>query len=476
MKTFLKIFLKILKPIRPIRVALLWVALAFAPALLAFTACTNIFQAEVSTNVTTDNLLRTGYSGALLQMRGSYQRLANVMDDIIISGEVASDNAEECGGFTSQRDMDYGEFYNFAPEVNLIYAGLHDARGQADLFLTQYINSYDLTLNYTDAAVPVATRKLTMTAYAQLIRGWATMELGMLFTNVNFNRGPAVSAEEALRRAAQDFTAIEAAFASSTPPEAVFEGIDLRRAAATLNAKTQLQLGAFDASIQAASGGYTATSGGVSAAGAVTIAFLRTASNISTIDGNLIFTLVGNSANAQKQFAMNKWFIQNDSLEQRIALDSTLSTGQKFVFNAAVDLEVFRGYVLGYRTNATVVTPRTPTKYSASTVQARPLRLLSWQDNTLTWAEALIRKGDLQGGIAKLNELRATAKNDRNVAVPLRTVSSRDAALNDILWERRVEFMCEGADRFITLRRFAVPHYESKAQYALPIPNTEEGQ
>lgn len=439
-------------------------------------SCANIFQAEVSTNVTTDNLLRTGYSGALLQMRGSYQRLANVMDDIVVSGEVASDNAEECGGFTSQRDMDYGEFYNFAPEINLIYAGLHDARGQADLFLTQYINSYDLTVNYGGGTVPVETRKRTMTAFAQLVRGWATLYLGSLFSNVNFNRGTPISAEETLRRAAQDFAAIEAAYGSATPPEAVFEGIDLRRAAATLNAKAQLQLGAFDATIQAASGGYAPTTGGAMAAGAVTISFLRTASNISTVDGNLIFTLIGNSANPQKQFAMNSWFLQNDSLDQRIALDSTLPTGQKHVFNAAVDLELFRGYVLGYRTNATVVTPRVPSKYVASTVQLKPLRLLSWQDNVLTWAEALVRKGDVPAGIAKLNEIRTLARTDRGAAAPLRAPTTRDAALNDLLWERRVEFLCEGADRFITLRRFGIQHYESRVQYAFPIPNTEEGQ
>lgn len=449
--------------------------------LLAFAvfgaSCSNIFEAEVSTNVTTNELLRTGYSGAVLQMRGSYQRLANVMDDIIVSGEVASDNAEECGGFTSQRDMDYGEFYNFAPEVNLIYAGLHDARGQADLFLNEYIEQYDLTLNYAGGAVPVATRKQTMIAYARLIRGWSTMYLGMLFSKVNFNRAASVTAEEALRRAAQDFAAVEAAYASANAPEAVFEGIDIRRAAATLNAKTQLQLGAFDAAIQAATAGYTATSGGTgAAAGTVSMAFLRTASNISTIDGNLIFTLVGNTANAQKQFAMNKWFLQNDSLEARIALDSTIPTGAKHVLNAAVDLEAFRGYTLGYRSSASVVTPRTPRKHAASTVQNNPIRLLSWQDNLLIWAEALIRKGDVTAGIAKLNELRATAKNDRSVAVPLRTATTSEAALNDILWERRVEFMCEGGDRFITLRRFAVPHYESKTQYALPIPSTEEGQ
>lgn len=440
-------------------------------------ACSNIFQAEVSTNVTTDNLLQTGYSGAVLQMRGSYQRLANVMDDITVSGEVATDNAEECGGFTSQRDMDYGEFYNFAPEVNLIYAGLHDARGQADSFLNEYIEKYDLTLNYTGGTVPVATRKQSMIAFARLVRGWSTMYLGMLFSKVNVNRAAALTPEEVLRRAAEDFTAIEALYSSATAPEAVFEGIELRRAAATLNAKTQLQLGAFDAAIQAATAGYTPTSGVAGAsAGFIGIAFLRTASNISTIDGNLIFTLIGNTANAQKQFAMNKWFLQNDSLEARIALDSTLPTGAKFVFNAAVDLEIFRAYSLGYRTSASVVTPRIARKHAASTVQGTQLRLLSWQDNVLTWAEALIRKGDLAGGVAKLNEIRSLAKNDRNLAVPLRTATTREAALNDILWERRVEFMCEDADRFITLRRFAIPHYESKAQYALPIPNTEDGQ
>lgn len=437
--------------------------------------CSSPFEAEVSTNVTTDDLLKTGYSGALLQMRGSYQRLANVMDDITVSGEVASDNAEECGGFTSQRDMDYGEFYNFAPEVNLIYAGLHDARGQADQFLTQYIDKYDLTLNYGGGTVPVATRKKTMIAYAQLMRGWSTLYLGLLFKEVNFNRVARGSAEEAIRRAVQDFAAIETAFASADAPEAVFEGADIRRAAATLNAKAQLQLGSFDAAVQAASNGYAPATGGAALAGTISIAFLRTASNISTIDGNLIFTLIGNTANAQKQFAMNKWYLQNDSLDQRIALDSTLPTGAKFVQNASVDLELFRGYVLGYRTSATVVTPRTPTKHAASTVQGKALRMLAWQDNVITWAEALIRKGDVTGGIAKLNELRATAKTDAGKPVPLRTASTADAALNDILWERRVELMCENADRFITLRRFGVPHYESKAQYALPIPSTEDG-
>ncbi len=431
---------------------------------LAAVDCSKPFDAEVSTNVTTDNLLNSGYSGALLQMRGSYQRLANVLDDVTVDLEVASDNAEETGGHTSQRDLDYGEFYTNTPEINVLYAGLHDARGQADLFLRQYIDRYDLSLNYTGGAVPIDVRRKSMTAYATLVRGWSALYLGLIFDKVNFNRGPRQDAQYALVQALADFAAIDSLYASaSARPEPLFEGIDIQKAAHTLAAKAQLQLGNYDAAVTMAQSGYTSAVTG----GKLAVFYAAGAGDITTVDGSLIYTHVGNRANTQKLWCMNKWFLQNDSLDVRIALDSTTTTGAKFTFNGSNDLSLFKNYALGY------TFPRVPAKYDTTLVQGKGLRILSWQDNTLIWAEALVRRNDLASGIAKLNEVRAAARTDKGAPLTVRSASTQTQALDDVLSERRVEFMAELGDRFISLRRFGVKHTFGGVDHKLPIPATE---
>ena len=337
-------------------------------------------------------------------------------------------------------------------------------KSQADIFLKQYIDTYNLSLNYAGGAITIDQRRNSMIAYATLVRGWSTLYLGLIFDQVNFNKGPRQDSQTALVQAVADFATIDSLYAAaSNKPETIFEGIDIQKAAHTLAAKAQLQLGNYDAAIASAQTGYAAAT----TLGKQTVFYALAAGDITTVDGDLIYTHVGNRANAQKLWCMNKWFLQNDSLEARIALDSTTTTGAKFSFNGSNDLSLFKNYALGY------TFPRIPAKYDTTLVQGKGLRILSWQDNTLTWAEALVRKNDLAAGVAKLNEVRAAAKTDKGGAVPVRIASTQVQALNDLLYERRVEFMAEIGDRFISLRRFGVKHTFSNVDYKFPIPATE---
>lgn len=442
---------------------------SFALLLLVFSGCNNLFEAEVSTNVETDDILKSGYAGADMMLKGAFQAFANVADDISIHCSIASDDADETNGHTTNADEDMGKFLAYNPEPKLMYFGLHDARGQADRFLTTYLDKFDLNTNYGGGAIPVVKRKNTMIAFASLVRGWSTLYLGMLFEKVNFNQGAFITPTETINKAITDFLTVEDLYKSGATDEAYFNGISIREAASTLLAKAYLQNGRYDLAITAANSGYKKTVKGTSGAadGIVNVFYAISAANITTIDGNLIFTHVGNNTNTQKSWAMTSWFLQNDVSDQRIALDSATAAKKAFTFSASNDRSTITSYKLGY------TVPRIPAKYGAATVQEKPLRLLSWQDNALTWAEALVRNGDIGGGASKVNEVRTGLKNDAGSVLPTLTFSTQQDGLDKILIERRIEFFVELGDRFIAFKRYGVKHEVSGVDYVWPVPTSE---
>ncbi|MGE5497662.1 MAG: hypothetical protein ACM3Q2_06325, partial [Syntrophothermus sp.] len=430
---------------------------------LLFTGCDNMFEAEVSTNVKSSNVLQSGYPGAVMMLRGSYQRLGNVADDISVHTAIATDDADEINGHTTSADFDLGNWVPSNPEYTIMYAGLHDARGQADRFLKDYLPNFDLTVNYGGGSVPVAVRKNSIIAYATLMRGWSTLYLGLLFNQVNYYAGPRMAPEDALRRAREDFQEINRLYAlTANAPEVYFEGISIKEAANTLLAKAYLQLGVYDSAAIAASKGFTKTTKGSTGAadGTVTVFYNIAPANLSDIEGNLIYQHVGNKTVVAKSWCVTSWFIKNDSLDTRIALDTATTSGSKYTFSASNDRSLLTNYTLGYKS------PFIPSKFCATTVQGKGLRILSWQDNTLTWAEAMAKSGNIAGGIAKLNEVRTGVTKDKGGSVPMRSAGSLQNAIDDIATERRIEFVAEFGDRFITCRRLGIKHDNSGAVYA----------
>ena len=431
--------------------------LLVACAAFSFAGCDSLFDAEVSTVVDEEDIIRSGYPGALLLARAPYDRLANVLDNIAVYGAMASDEANVHSGQVTFGDLDTGTWSATSPEVNFAYAGLHDARGQADRFLNDFLDRFDLSDGFPsgDDAPSVEVREQTFRRYATLMRGWATLYLGLLFEEVNFDGGAPVSSEEAIRRAITDLESVR-----DGGGEDVFEGIALPEAASTLLAKAHLQLGEYGAAAQAAADGYAPdTEGGA-------IVEFYTGSELNAINGNAIFSAVGDEDEQEKVFAMTRYYIDRSDDDARIAIDSTTVQGEPFVQTADSDLEEM-GVDLGY------VAPSVLEKYLAPSVIAEPVRLLAWQDNTLTRAEALIQQGDVDEGVALINAVRDAASQPDGSPLPDVEASDADEALDLVRTERRLELAAEIGDRFITLRRFGIPHEYGDRPHAFPIPNTE---
>ena len=437
----------------PLNTPLAAVLLACA---LFTTGCDGLFDAEVSTVVDEEDIIRSGYSGAILLARAPYDRMANVLDNISVYGAMATDEAFAHSGQVTLGDLDTGSWSDTSPEINFAYSGLHDARGQADRFLTDFIDRFDLSDGFPTAdGVSVEVREQTLRDYATLMRGWSTLYLGLLFEEVNFDQGAPVSSEEAIRRAITDLQAVR-----DGGGEDVFEGIALAEAANTLLAKAYLQLGENDSAAQAAANGYTEDT-----AGGAIVAFY-TGSSLNSIDGNAIFSTVGDEDEQEKVWAMTRWYIDRSNDDARIAVDSTTVNGDPFLQTADSDLEE-RGVNLGY------VSPSVLEKYLAPSVETEPVRLLSWQDNALTRAEALIRSGDVDGGVDLINDVRDAASDPDGGDLPDVDADDSEGALALVRTERRIELAAEIADRFITLRRFGIQHEYGDRPYAFPIPNTE---
>src|SRR5512136_185611 len=149
---------------------------------LVVASCDNAFEAKETTIISPDNVLKSGYPGAAVMVLGPWVRLVNAMDDVSYMPEVATDNVDETDSFQSSADFDRGVWHSGLLELNAIYSGLHDARKEADLFLTKYLDEFDLNSLYptTSGTPPVATRRNTFRAYTMLMRGWSTLYLGLL--------------------------------------------------------------------------------------------------------------------------------------------------------------------------------------------------------------------------------------------------------------------------------------------------------
>lgn len=431
--------------------------LLLAGPLLVSAGCDGLFDAENTNVVDEDDIIRSGYPGALLLARGPYDRLANVMDNVAVYGAVATDEANAHSGQVTFADLDTGEWTRSSPEVNFAYSGLQDARGQATRFLDEFLDRIDVADGFpASSGVSVEDRTETFRDYATLVRGWATLYLGLLFEQVNFDQQAPVSPEAAIRLAIADLEAVR-----SGSGEATFEGVALKEAAATLLARAYLQLGDYPAAAAAAQNGYAPTTAGT---GQITAVF--TSSAFNAINGNAIFSTVGDEDEAEKVWSMTAFYATQGETDARVAVDSTTAGGDAFIQSADNSLEE-RGVSLGY------VSPLVLEKYLAPSVQQEPVRLLAWQDTDLTRAEALIRTGDVSGGVALINGVRAAASQPDGRALPAVSASGAEAALALVRAERRLEFAVENADRFVTLRRFGVVQEYSGGPLAFPIPDTE---
>lgn len=432
---------------------------------LLVSSCDGLFEAEVTTNVVTDDIVRSGYVGAQLTARASYDRLVNVLDNVTIYAALASDEANAHTGQITLGELDLGTWGPASPDINFAYSGLHDARGQADRFLNEFFDLFDLTQNYPADGPNVDVRAQTLQAYATLMRGWSTLYLGFIFEEVNFEREAPVSSDEAIRRAITDFQAIESGYANGTYTEAVFEGISIREAANSLLAKAHLQLGDYPATLSALDRGFTQSTPTAGDDGEL-VAIFSSSGSINQINGNAIYSEAGNLNSPSKSWSMTSFYIGMGQLDARVAVDSTTANGDPFVPNADNDREEM-GIALGYSS------PVVLEKYLVDAVEDAGLRLLSWQDNALMRAEALIQSGQVSDGVTELNTVRAEARSPEGDPVALSTAATMQDALNDLLLERRLEFAAEVGDRFITLRRHGIQHGDSGRPHALPIPSTE---
>ena len=432
-------------------------AVLLVSAGLVSTGCDSLFDAENSVIVDEDDIIRSGYPGALLLARGPYDRLANVLDNIAVYGAVATDEGNAHSGQVTFADLDTGDWTPATPEVNFTYAGLQDARGQATRFLDEFLDRIDVADGLpASAGVTAEVRTETFRDYATLMRGWATLYLGFMFEQVNFDQQAPVSPDEAIRMAITDLQAVR-----NGGGEDVFEGIALKEAAATLLARAYLQLGDYDAAADAAEDGYAP-----STAGDGQITAVYTSSTFNGINGNAIFSSVGDEDETEKIWSMTAFYADQGETDARVAVDSTTAGGDPFVQSADNNLEE-QGIALGY------VSPLVLEKYLASSVLNQPVRLLAWQDSDLTRAEALIRMDDVEGGVDLINDVRAAARQPDGSPLPEVSASDVPSALALVRAERRVEFAAENADRFVTLRRFGVLQEYSGGPYAFPIPNTE---
>jgi hypothetical protein len=437
---------------------------------MVMVSCDSAFDAKETTIISPDNVLRSGYPGATVMALGPWVRLVNVMDDISYMPEVATDNVDETDSFQSSADFDRGVWHSGLLELNYMYAGLHDARKEADLFLTKYIDEFDLTVQYptTSGTPPVATRANTLRAYVRLMRGWSTLYLGLLFDRVNFEKGDLTSPQVAIQRAIDDFVAVDAMYnATSNAPETRWNGLNIRKAANTLLAKAYLQMGRYTEVLAASAKGLQKTD---SQADRTVMAPYEQAVGSGPGQGpNALFTAaVANATVTNKRYSMNKFFITEDPKDERVNLDSVTTAGQRFVQFGGNDRNINEGYVLGFNS------PRVLRKLASATLAGSFIRILSWQDNALMSAEAKIRSGNIAGGVADINSIRMDVKTDAGQAVPLAVATDQQSAMTALEYEIRMELCGEAASYFIALQRWDRNHHVNAARkYFLVLPQSE---
>lgn len=437
------------------------VPVLLAAVVLTLIACDEIFEAEDNTLVTAEDIIGGGYPAARLAVQGSYERLVNVLDDVTYSGEIATENADETDSYQGSGDIDMGQFHSGLTEANTMYAGLHDARKQADLFLTTYVHQFDLADQLPTSAPSLEQRRQTFVAFSTLVRGWSTLYLGLMFREVNFERGPRYPASEALNRAIADLDAIETMYAGASPPEAIWLNIDIRKAANTLRAKANLQLGNYAAALSASAGGLQATD-----PAAVSQVF---GPYDNPADGMAMFTAgFADSYNNRIRMSMNKFYIAEDPKDARVNLLSTTADGVTNATFGANDRQTYYSYQTGW------TTPLKISKYHGATTAETPIRILSWQENKLIAAEAKIRTGDIAGGVADINTVRSGVLDDVGAAVPPASASDEATAMAALEYEIRMEFAVEVGMYFHALRRWGRDHvFRTGALYEFEIPITE---
>jgi hypothetical protein len=438
---------------------------------LMVAACDSAFQAKETTIIAPETVQQSGYPGASVMAIGPWNRLVNVMDDVSYMPEIATENADETDSFQSSGDFDQGVWHNGEAEINVIYSGLHDARKEADLFLNTYLDQFDLTYNYptTAGTPPVATRANTFRAYAKLIRGWSTLYLGLLFEQVNFDRGERLSPQVAVDRAIEDFKAVDAMYdLPVNAPETRWNGLNIRKAANTLLAKAYLQSGKYSEALAASAKGVLKTD---SQADRTMMAPYEQAIGSGPNTGANALYSTAATANAtvtNKRFSMNKFFIAEDPKDNRVDLDSTTSGGQRFVQFGGNDRNINSGYVLAF--NA----PRVLRKMASTTLAGSFIRILSWQDNMLMSAEAKMKTGNIVGGIADINLIRVDVRTDAGQPVPLAAATDLQSGMNALEYEIRMEMCGEIAEYFIALHRWGRKHVVNTSKdFLLPIPITE---
>lgn len=425
-----------------------------------FLSCDSIFEADDNTIVTEDDIINSGYPGARLAVQGSYERLVNVLDNVTYSCEIATENADETDSFQGSGDIDMGQFHASLEEANTMYAGLHDARKQADLFLTAYADRF----NYADqipAGVNPEQRKRTFIAFSRLVRGWATLYLGLVYHEVNFDRGDRQPASVAIARAIEDFQAVESQYTGANPPEASWIGMNIRKSANTLLAKAHLQLGQYSQAI-------TASAAGLQKADAAGVREVWGPYD-NPFDGQAMFTAgFADAYNARIRMSMSKFYIPEDPKDERVNLLATTADGATNTTFGANDRVTFHGYNPGW------TVPLKISKYYGGTTAETPIRILSWQENALISAEAKILTGDIAGGLADINTIRSDVLDDAGVAVPLAAAANQAEALAALEYEIRMEFAVEVGMYFQSLRRWGRTHYfRSGALYEFEIPTSE---
>ena len=438
---------------------------------LLLVACDSAFDAKETTIISPDNVINSGYPGAAVMVLGPWVRLVNVMDDISYMPEVATENVDETDSFQSSGDFDQGVWHSGEPEINAIYSNLHDARKEADLLLTVYLDKFDLSFQYptTSGTPPVATRANTFRAYARLMRGWSTLYLGFLFEQVNFDHGERMSAQAGIDRAIEDLKAVDAMYnLPVNAPEARWNGLNIRKAANTLLAKAYLQSGKLTEALAASAKGLQKSD---SQADRTVLAAYEQAAGSGPSSGgsNALFTAaVANSTLANKRYSMNKFFIAEDPKDNRVDLDSVTTGGQRNVQFGGNDRCINSGYVLGF------TAPRVLRKLASATLAGSFIRILSWQENALLSAEAKIKSGNISGGIADINTIRVDVKTDAGQAVPLASGSDVQSAMNALEYEIRMELCGEVAQYFVAQRRWGRNHLVNTSKnFELPIPLTE---
>jgi hypothetical protein len=438
---------------------------------LLVASCDNAFQADETTIIAPDNVLKSGYPGATVMALGPWNRLVNAMDDVSYMPEVATENIDETDSFQSSGDFDQGQWHNGESEINVIYSGLHDARKEADLFLNTYLDQFNLSYNYPTAAgtPPVATRANTLRAYTRLTRGWATLYLGLLFEQVDFDQGERLSPQTAIDRAIDDFKAIDAMYdLPANAPETRWNGVNIRKAANTLLAKAYLQSGKYTEALAASAKGLQKTD---SQADRTMMAPYEQAAGSGPGTGSNALYNTAATANAtvtNKRFSMNKFFIAEDPKDNRVDLDSTTSGGQRFVQFGGNDRNINAGYLLGF--NA----PRVLRKMASTTLAGSFIRIISWQNNMLISAEAKMKTGNIAGGVADINLIRVDVKTDAGQPVPLAAATDLQSGMNALEYEIRMEMCGEIAEYFIALHRWGRNHFVNASKaFTLPIPITE---